>query len=307
MISLRLLLIEPMRSISLFVIMVACHNILAQELNCKVTVNADQIQTSDRSVFKDMERSIAAFLNSRKWTNDTYKPYEKINCTIFLNISQMPSIGSFKANAQITAARPVYDTNYETVIFNFADREFEFEYIESQPMEYNDNAYINNLTSMLAFYAYTILAVDYDSFSEMGGNPYVQKMLTVVNNSQSSSHPGWIALGTIRSRFALMDNMTNVQMADIRKGSYKYHRLALDNFDKNPDQSREQILDVLRTVKKVWTINPTAILIVSFFDAKSNELTSIFTDANLNVKREAYDILTSLDPKRTVYQKIMAN
>ncbi|HEV8512927.1 MAG TPA: DUF4835 family protein, partial [Cyclobacteriaceae bacterium] len=179
--------------------------------------------------------------------------------------------------------------------------------IESQPMEYNDNTFINNLTSMLAFYAYTVLAVDYDSFSELGGNPYVQKMLTVVNNAQSSSHPGWIALGSNRSRFALMDNMNNAQMVDIRKNSYKYHRLALDNFNKSPDQSRDQILDVLRTVKKVWTINPTAILIVSFFDAKANELTSIFTDANLNVKREASDLLTSLDPKRTVYQKIMAN
>jgi hypothetical protein len=219
----------------------------------------------------------------------------------------MPSIGSFKANAQITAARPIYNTNYETVIFNFADREFEFEYIESQPMEYNDNTFISNLTSMLAFYAYTILAVDYDSFSELGGSPYVQKMLTVVNNAQSSSHPGWISLGSNRSRFALMDNMNNAQLVDIRKNSYKYHRLALDNFDKNPDQGRDQILDVLKTVKKVWTINPAAILIVSFFDAKANELTSIFTDANLGVKREASDLLTQLDPKRTVYQKIMAN
>ncbi|HLZ15522.1 MAG TPA: DUF4835 family protein [Cyclobacteriaceae bacterium] len=296
-----------MRKVFLFVLPLLFQASFAQELNCKVTVNADQIQTSDRSVFKDMERALAAFLNSRKWTGDTYKTYEKINCSIFLNISQMPSIGSFKANAQITSARPVYDTNYETVTFNFADREFEFEYIESQPMEYNDNSYINNLTSMLAFYAYAILAVDYDSFSELGGNPYVQKMLTVVNNAQSSSHPGWIALGTNRSRYALMDNMNNAQMIDIRKNSYKYHRLALDNFDKNPDQGRDQILDVLRAVKKAWNINPTAVLIVSFFDAKSNELTNIFTDANLTVKKEAYDILTSLDPKRTVYQKIIAN
>lgn len=297
-----------MRNIFLFITLVVCGSSFAQELNCRVLVNMDQIQSSDKVSLKaDMEKSFAAFMNSRKWTNDLFKTYEKINCSIFINISQMPSIGSFKANAQITAARPIYDTNYETVLFNFADREFEFEYIESQPMEYNDNTFINNLTSMLAFYAYTILAVDYDSFSELGGNPYVQKMLTVVNNSQSSSHPGWIALGSNRSRFALMDNMNNAQMVDIRKNSYKYHRLALDNFNKNPDQARDQILDVLRTVKKVWTINPTAILIVSFFDAKANELTSIFTDANLNVKREASDLLTSLDPKRTVYQKIMAN
>src|SRR5258708_28973643 len=253
-----LLLRIAMRKVLFFAALTLCNSVFAQELNWKVTINADQIQTSDRSVFKDMERAIAAFLNSRKWTNDTYKNYEKINCGIFLNISRMPSIGSFAASAQITAARPIYGTNYETVLLNFADREFEFEYLESQPMEYNDNAYINNLTSMLAFYAYTILAIDYDSFSELGGNPYVQKMLTVVNNAQSSSHPGWIALGSNRSRFALMDNMNNQQMVDLRKNSYKYHRLALDNFDKSPDQGRDQLVNVLKTVKKVWTNNTTA-------------------------------------------------
>ena len=130
-----------------------------QELNCKVTINADQIQTTDRSVFKDMERAFANFLNNRKWTTDNYKNYEKINCNIFLNINKMPSIGNFVANVQITSARPVYNTNYETVVFNFADREWEFEYIESQPLEYNDNTYITNLTSMLAFYAYVIIGM----------------------------------------------------------------------------------------------------------------------------------------------------
>ncbi|HTH55067.1 MAG TPA: DUF4835 family protein [Cyclobacteriaceae bacterium] len=287
--------------------LVVSNAVFSQELNCKVTINADQIQTSDRTVFKDMERSIAAFLNSRKWTQDTYKTYEKINCGIFLNISTMPSIGSFKANAQITAARPVYGTNYETVLLNFADREFEFEYIESQPMEYNDNNYINNLTSLLAFYAYTILAVDYDSFSELGGNPYVQKMLMVVNNAQSSNRPGWTALATTRSRYALFESMNNPQQADLRKGSYKYHRLGLDAYQKDANQSQDQMLEVLKNIKKVWNIYPTSVLISSFFDAKFNELANVFHDASLNTKREAYDILTSIDPKRTVYQKIISD
>ncbi|MGC4022602.1 MAG: DUF4835 family protein [Cyclobacteriaceae bacterium] len=260
-----------------------------------------------RSVFKDMERGFAAFLNSRKWTNDTYKQYEKINCSIFLNISRMPSIGNFVANAQITAARPVYGTNYETVLLNFADRQFEFEYYESQPMEYNDNSYINNLTSMLAFYAYTILAVDYDSFSEMGGNPFVQKMLLVVNNAQGSNRPGWDALESTRSRYALMESMNNPQQADIRKGMYKYHRLALDTYQTNASQSQDMILDVVKTIKKVWGVYPTSVLVSSFFDAKFNELTSIFTESSLSVKKEAYDLLTSIDPKRTTYQNIIGN
>lgn len=297
-----------MRNSILVGLLFVVHLAVAQELNCKVTVNLEQINSTDKVTLKaDMERSFAAFMNSRKWTNDVFKNYEKINCSIFINVSQMPSIGNFVASAQVVAARPVYDSNYETVLMNFADREFEFEYIESQPLEYNDNTYINNLTSMLAFYAYTILAVDYDSFSEMGGTPFVQKMLTVINNAQSSSHPGWVSLGSNRSRYALLDNMNNPQMADLRKNSYKYHRLGLDTYSKNPDQAREQILDVLRNVKKVWGIYPTSVQIASFFDAKSNELTNIFTDANLGVKREAYDLLTALDPKRTAYQKIIGN
>lgn len=302
-----LLLNKAMRSILFFAALIFCGTALAQELNCKVTINADQIQTSDRSVFKDMERAFAAFLNTRKWTNDNFKNYEKINCAIFLNISTMPSIGSFKANAQITAARPIYGTNYETVLLNFADREFEFEYLESQPMEYNDNNYISNLTSMLAFYAYTILAVDYDSFSEMGGNPFVQKMLVVANNAQSSNRPGWSILTSTRSRYALLESMNNAQQADIRKGSYKYHRLALDTYQKDPNQSQEQILDVLKNVKKVWSVYPTSVLVSSFFDAKYNELANVFKESSLNTKREAYDILTSIDPKRTVYQKIISD
>jgi hypothetical protein len=278
----------------------------AQELNCKVTINADQIQTSDRSVFKDMERAISTFLNSRKWTNDVYKNHERIECGIFLNITQMPAIGQFKANAQITVARPIYNSNYQSVLFNFADRDFEFDYVESLPLEYNDNSFIGNLTSMLAFYAYVILAMDYDSFSELGGTPFIQKALIVVNNAQSSGRPGWAPLGNNRSRNALIDNLNNPQMIDMRKNTYAYHRLALDTFDKNPEQSREKILDVLKNVKKVWTINPTSIFVISFFDTKSTELAKVFSEgSNLNLRREAFDILSQIDPKRDIYQTIL--
>ena len=278
-----------------------------QELNCKVTINADQIQTTDRSVFKDMERAFANFLNNRKWTTDNYKNYEKINCNIFLNINKMPSIGNFVANVQITSARPIYNTNYETVIFNFADREWEFEYIESQPLEYNDNTYITNLTSMLAFYAYVIIGMDYDSFSEMGGTPNFQKALAVVNNAQPSNRAGWQALGSNRNRYALITDLNNLQMADLRRGSYRYHRLALDTFDKTPDQSREIILDVIKNVKKVWTIYPNGIFVISFFDAKATELVNVFSDGNLQIRKEAFDILTAIDSKRNIYQKIISN
>ncbi len=281
--------------------------LFGQELNFKVVVNAEQVQTTDRAIFQDMERAFANFLNTRKWTSDSYKNYEKINGTLFLNITKMPSIGNFTANAQITSARPVYNTNYESVLLNFADREWEFEYIESLPMEYNDNTYISNLTSMLAFYAYIVLGMDYDSFGELGGTPYFQKALTVVNNAQPSNRPGWQALGSNRNRYALIENLNNPQMVELRKNTYRYHRLALDTFDKTPDQSRTIILDVLKQLKTVWSTYPNAILVVSFFDTKANELVNIFSDGNLSVRREAYDILNSIDPKRNIYQKIISN
>ncbi len=293
-------------TVALILLLSSVH-VFGQELNCKVTINADRIQTTDRSVFKDMERAFATFLNTRKWTTDSYKNFEKINCTLFLNINEMPSIGNFSANVQITAARPVYNTNYETVLFNFADRDWDFEYIESQPLEYNDNTYLTNLTSMMAFYAYIMIGMDYDSMSELGGSPYFQKAFNVVNNAQGSNRSGWQGLGNNRNRYSLIDNINNPQMVDLRKNTYKYHRLALDTFGKTPDESRTQVLDVLKSVKKVWAVYPNSILVISFFDTKATELVNIFSEGNLAVRREAYDILMTIDPKRNIYQKIVSN
>lgn len=293
------------RSLTLLCFLLFPAMLFAQELNCKVTINADQVQTSDRGIFKDMERAIATFMNTRKWTQDSYKNHERINCAIFLNISKMPSIGSFSASAQITVARPVYNSNYETVLFNFADRDWDFEYIESLPLEYNDNSYISNLTSMLAYYAYIILGMDYDSFSERGGDPYFQAALTVVNNAQSANRTGWQAIGSTRNRYNLIENINNPQMAEMRKSMYRYHRLALDTFDKNPDESRQVILNVIKAVRSVWQVYPSSIFVITFFDAKSAELANVFSDGTLNVRREAYDILTVVDAKRGGYEKII--
>lgn len=277
----------------------------AQELNCTVSINSSQIQTSDRNVFKDMKTALEQFMNSRKWTNDSYKNYEKINCNLLLTITKMPSIGSFNASVQIRSARPIFNTNYTSQLFNFADRDWEFEYIESQPLEFNDNTYTTNLTSILAFYAYVIIGLDYDSFSELGGTPYFQRALNVVNSAQQSNRPGWQSQGSNRNRYWLQENLNNPQMIDLRKAIYSYHRLALDDFQKNPDQAREIILKGLKDIKKVRDINPNAILVISFFDAKSKELANIFSTGNIQIRRQAYDIVTVIDPSNTIYDKII--
>ncbi len=279
-----------------------------QELKCAVTINASQIQTSDAGIFKDLENAIEQFMNGRKWTSDTYKNHEKINCNFLITISKMPSIGSFSASVQVQSARPVFNSNYSSLLFNFADREWEFEYIESLPLEYNDNTFSSNLTSMLALYAYLIIGQDYDSFSELAGSPYYQRAQSVVNNAQQSNLPGWQAIGSNRSRYWIVENLNNPQMVDLRKAIYTYHRQGLDTFEANPDQSREVILNGLKDIKKVRDVNPNAILVVSFFDAKGKEIANIFSDGNIQVRRQAYDIITAIDPSnRSNYEKIIQN
>jgi len=279
-----------------------------QELSCSVTINATQIQTSDRGIFKEMKNAIEQFMNTRKWTNDAFKSHEKVKCNFLITITKMPSIGNFSASVQIQSARPVYNTVYTTLLFNFADRDWEFDYIESMPLEYNDNTFTSNLTSMLAFYAYIILGLDYDSFSELGGTPYFQKALQVVNNAQQSNRAGWQSLGSNRNRYWVVESFNNSQMADLRKAIYSYHRLGLDTFEKTPDKSREIILKGLKDIKKVRDINPNSILVISFFDAKGKELVNIFSAGNLQVRREAYDIVTTIDPSnRSTYDKMLQN
>jgi hypothetical protein len=281
---------------------------LAQELNCSVTINATQIQTSDRGIFKDMKTSIEQFMNGRKWTSDAFRAHEKIKCNILITITKMPAIGNFSASVQVQSARPVYNTDYSSLLFNFADREWEFDYIESLPLEYNDNTFTSNLTSMLAAYAYLIIGIDYDSFSELGGTPYFQRAQQVVSNAQQSNRPGWQSLGSNRNRYWIIENFNNAQMQELRKAIYAYHRLGLDTFEKNPDKSREIILKGLRDIKKVRDINPNSILVISFFDAKGKELANIFSDGNIQLRREAYDIITAMDPSnRSSYEKIIQN
>jgi hypothetical protein len=281
----------------------------AQELNSLVTINVGpKVKTTDRTVFRDMKIALEQFLNTRKWTNDLFQVHEKINCSLLININEMPSIGVFSASVQIQSARPIYNSNYTSLLLNFADRDWEFEYIESQPLEYNDNTYMNNLTSMLAFYAYLIIGMDYDSFSELGGTPHFQRALNIVNNAQSSGRPGWQSLSGNRNRYWIIENLLNPQMIDIRKLNYNYHRLGLDTFEKEPDKSREVILKGLKDFKKVRDINPNAILVISFFDAKAKELANIFSTGQISIRREAYDIIIAMDPSnRSTYDKMLAN
>ncbi len=282
---------------------------LAQELNFTVNINADQVQTTERGIFQEMGTAFERFLNEKTWTGDNFRNNEKIKGNLILTIQSQPSIGSFTANAQVQVVRPVYGTNYETLLLNFADRDWEFAYTASQPLDFNENSYLNNITSLLAYYAYLAIGLDYDSFSPLGGNQFYEKALNVVNNAQQAGRPGWRQFENTRNRYWLIENLgINNQYQPVRQAIYAYHLNGLDILKTEGDKCRANILEAFKNIQQVNRTLPNAILIRSFFDSKSDEIVNIFSEGPLNVRREVYNELLKLDPTRSAkYRKIVQN
>ena len=287
------------KSLFLFFLSLLSIPLLAQEINCNVTINAQNIQISDRSIFQDMENAFEQFLNNRKWTNEAFQSEERIRCNMVLTMETMPNIGSFTASMQIQVLRPVYGTNYETVVFNFADRNWQFDYTESLPLEFNENTFSTNLTSMLGFYAYVILGYDYDSFSRLGGSPFFDRAFNVVINAQQSPRSGWKQFESNRNRYWITENLMSSQMVPVREAIYEYHRLGLDMFGRDPEQGRDAIIASLQKIKEVNKLRPNSVIVNSFFDAKSDELANIFSQGNEAKRQEALKLLSELDPTNT--------
>ncbi len=284
-------------------------NLLGQELNFTVSINADQVQVTDRTIFPEMETAFERFLNDQTWTSDNFRNNERIKGNIILTIQTQPSIGSFTANAQIQVVRPVYGTNYETLLLNFADRDWEFNFTPSQPLNFNENTYLNNITSLLAYYAYIALGLDYDSFSPLGGSPHYEKALNIVNNAGQAGRPGWRQFENTRNRYWLIENLgINNQYQPVREAIYTYHLRGLDIMKEDGDECRDNILQALRNIQQVNRTLPNAILIRSFFDSKSDEIVNIYSQGPLTVRRDAYNELLKLDPTRSAkYRQIVQN
>lgn len=289
------------RSLSnlLFLSIVLCSNVLlAQELNCRVQVNAVKIETTDRKIFVKMEEEFAKFMNETKWTDDRFENEERITCGLNITLESQPAIGSFKATVQVIGARPIYNSTYESVLINFADRDFDFDYTESQPFDFNSNTFITNITSLMGYYAYMIIAADYDSFESLGGQPYYEKAWEVVNNAQQSNYGGWDQFNSVRNRYWLAENMLNTISEPMRKALYSYHLNGLDVMIDRPEEARKNILEVLKVVQQVNRSRPRSIIVISFLDAKMDEIVSVMSKGNISLRREAYNILKQIDPSR---------
>lgn len=282
----------------------------AQELRCNVIIDTEQMQTNqvtERRIFDEMKKSISDFMNTRRWTTDEFNPEERINCNLIIRLTNMSSIRNFEGTAQIQSSRPVFGASYESVVLNFVDQQWQFEYTSAQPMDFNENTFNNNLTSMLAFYAYVMIGMDYDSFGKMGGTPSYQKAFTVANNAQqSASEKGWKLTEDTRNRYWLIENLQSQQMQPLREGYYLYHRQALDTFTENPEKSRANVLQVLSSIRQINQQKPAAVLTNTFFDTKMKELINIFSEAPPQDKQKAYNLLVELDPTKTSqYNKLI--
>lgn len=297
-----------MGKILLSILFLSSFWVSAQELNCRVVVNADRIQSSERSIFTDMETAFAQFLNNRKWTEDEFTQEERINCNIIITLDPNESTppSNWGASVQILSSRPVYNTDYQSVVFNFADRDWQFEYQQSMPLQFNENSFTNNLTSLLAYYAYTIIGLDYDTFSELGGTRYFQTANQIVLNAQNSNYQGWSQFNSVRNRYWLNENLLSSNFEPLRKAIYNYHLQGLDIFSEDPETARENIMEGLKDIQTANQSRPRSILTISFLDAKSEELAQIFKEGTPTQKKQSFEILSKIDPSKSdTFKKIM--
>jgi len=277
----------------------------AQELNCRVQVNSSQIQGVSKKVFQDMQKDIYEFMNNTKWTKYKFNTEERIECTIFITINQSISIDEFKASIQIQSVRPVYNSNYKTMLFNFKDNNFQFQYSQFQPLQFNENTANPNLVAVLAYYAYIILGYDFDSFSMLGGTEFFKKAEKIVNNMQGAKEKGWKAFEGTKNRYWLVHNILDKKFTPLRECIYKYHRLGMDIMADKPEEGRRIIAENLLLVRKAYRVQPGNMLVKLFYDSKSQELISIFKEAMPDEKARVINILKETDPSNSSnYEKI---
>jgi len=289
------------------ILLFSLHNLNAQELNCTVTVNSDKIRGSNKSIFKTLQNSISGYLNNTRWTNKNIKPQEKINCAINIFILKEPSNGQYKGNIQIQVNRPVYNSTYQTTIFNFKDDNLSFSYKEFDPFFYNENSFDNNLVSILTFYAYTILGIDADTFSPKGGEIFYKQAENTVNQAQQSGYVGWNKIDGDRTRYELNENLLSPVYDIFRDVLYQYHRRGLDIMSQNASLGKTNIANAIFKLEKIYDKRPNAFLLRVFTDAKANEIVNMFSDGPFYDITKLRTVLLKISPYNNSKWKKLKN
>ncbi|WP_396600738.1 DUF4835 family protein [Algibacter sp. R77976] len=266
-----------MRKILIVLILCLCFKGFSQELNCNVVVNAEQTGNENFPIFKTLEKQLIEFVNNTKWTKKTFKDQERINCNMFLNITNY-SGESFQGTLQIQSSRPIYGSSFSTPIYNFNDKDFSFRYLEFQNLIYNPTQFESNLISVLAFHINMILGLDADSFADKGGDEYFKQAQVITNYSQQGNFQGWKLEDGLQSRFALIDNILSPTFKEFRQVMYDYHRNGLDEMSDNVKAGKTEVATAIEKFKAMNSRRPNSFLLRTFFDAKAEEIEQIFSD-----------------------------
>ena len=284
-------------------LLLCCSALRAQELQAKISVNASRISSQiDKKVFQTLQNALNNFLNTRKWTNETFQPNEKIVCNFLLSLSEVTTDNLYKATLTIQAARPVFNSAYDSPLVNFQDENISFRYVEYQPIEFSDNRVsgndplVSNLTAVLAYYVDIILGMNFDSFALKSGDPYFQKAQNIVNNAPDSRDiTGWRSFDGQRNRYWLADNLTNSRYTLLHDAIYSYYRLGLDHMYDNETEARTAVLNTLNFLNNINSENPNTMGLRFFLQGKARELVGVFKKDNPDEKSRASDLLSKLD------------
>lgn len=268
----------------------------AQEFSANVNIDRSQINSTSLNYLDNFADEIESYINDYTWTNDNFQPRERINVAIQINLLGVTNDFTFSAAIIIQSTRPIYNTNRQTTVFLYNDENWTFNYTPNRSLV-RDELQFDALTTLLDFYAYVILGYDYDSFSALGGSPHFSEAQNLVSLAQTSSSPGWERTGSIpRNRARLMADLLNPNYEIFRQANYRYHRLGLDRFVDDPEQARQNILESMEMIQNAQRQTTSNLLYDTFFNAKYREIVSIFEDAATDIRLQAYNILTEINP-----------
>jgi hypothetical protein len=268
----------------------------SQELNAILTINSDKVQGTNKQIFNTLENALSEFINTKKWTTATFSPNERIDCNFTIIVNSLEN-NLFNGEIQVQARRPVYNSTYTTTIFNFRDTEFNFEYTEFEPLEYNENTLNSNLTAVIIYYIYMILGFDFDSFSPNGGQSFFQQAQQIVTLAQSEpSWNGWTAFANRKNRHALATALTENQGESFHTMWYNYHRKGLDEMAANADRGRTNLIASLSALKELKNARPASALLQLFSDCKLDEAVAVYSKATMQEKQEGHKMFSELFP-----------
>lgn len=270
-------------------------SVCAQEFRANVEVNSQQVEGTNRNVFETLKEQITTYMNETKFSDATFSPNERIECTVYLTVGEYND-DRMKCDLQLQLIRPVYNSTYTTTLFNFKDTRVEFDYREGDPLNYNETQPENNLTAILDFYANLFLALDFDSFSPRGGERFYERAQSIVQQQQSSGEIGWRTFEDTKNRAAVLSSYTDGNTGGIRNLLYNYHRKGLDEMVTSPDKGRGVITESLKEIKTIYDNAPMSVALSIFRDSKLDELVNVYSKAPENERTSVYDLLQPIYP-----------